>query len=154
MADFDLEPYYKIVENCIQRLGVDPALCRGEKPGQWNLKKNNTDVWIDLWYIEREQRPYYQVMAPVIQVPEQNKAVLFEELLTINDQLYGVAFTLYKDWVYLKVIREVQGMDEDEAFAMLTRIGNYADDYKQKLAIKYGESTQSSDNLRGGPGPA
>jgi len=101
----DLSPYYKVVEGAIEQLGIDPKLCRGEKEGQWNLKKNDTNVWIDLWYIEREQRPYYQVMSPILQVPPVNREKLYEELLQINDSLYGVAFTLYKDWVYLKVIK-------------------------------------------------
>jgi hypothetical protein len=29
----DLQPYYQMVENNIQKLGVDPANCRGENPG-------------------------------------------------------------------------------------------------------------------------
>lgn len=150
----DLSPYYKVVEDAIQQLGIDPALCRGEKGGQWNLKKNDVNVWIDLWYIEREQRPYYQVMAPILQLPADNREKLYEELLQINDSLYGVAFTLYKDWVYLKVIREVEGMDDKEAFAMLTRIGNYADVYKQDLHDKYTKDDFQNRNLRGGQAPA
>ena len=68
------------------------------------------------------------------------KNLLFEELLIINDKLFGVAFTIYQGWVYLKVIREVDGMDQNEAMAMLHRIGNYADQYDDELIAKYGDA--------------
>ncbi len=137
---FDLQPYYNTVEASIAALGVDPADCRGENPGQWNLRKGETTVWVDLWYIEREERPYFQVMAPIFQIPTDvdTKNRLFEELLSINDTLYGVAFTTYKEWIYIKVIREADGMDEGEAQAMLLRVGNYADQNRQELSAKYG----------------
>lgn len=136
----DLQPYYDVVESSISDLGVDPVDCRGENPGQWNLRKGETTVWVDLWYIERENRPYFQVMSPIFKIPADvdTKNRLFEELLSINDTLYGVAFTTYKEWIYIKVIREADGMDKVEAQAMLLRVGNYADHNRQELATKYG----------------
>jgi hypothetical protein len=135
----DLQPYYDVVESSITDLGVDPVDCRGENPGQWNLRKGETTVWIDLWYIERENRPYFQVMSPIFKIPTDadTKNRLFEELLSINDTLYGVAFTTYKEWIYIKVIREADGMDKGEAQAMLLRVGNYADHNRTELAAKY-----------------
>lgn len=153
----DLSPYYQLVENTITKLGIDPSTCRSKnndgavKPGAWNLKKGSAKVWIDLWYIEKENRPYFQVMSPVMQIPANKQGELFKELLEINDKLYGVAFTIYNKWVWLKVIREVDGMDESEAFAMLTRIGNYADQYDDALMQKYGEN---SDEAPAGPAPS
>ena len=146
----NLETYYNLVEECIGKLGVDAASCRGEKPGQWSLKKGSVNVWIDVFHLEKEGRAYFQVMSPVMKVPTQNKGGLFEELLTINDRLFGVAFTLYKETVWLKVIREVQGMDVNEAFAMITRIGNYADQYDDELKAKYPSSAPPGGDF--GPG--
>lgn len=138
----DLQPYYDVVESSITDLGVNPVDCRGENPGQWNLRKGETTVWIDLWYIERENRPYFQVMSPIFKIPTDadTKNRLFEELLSINDTLYGVAFTTYKEWIYIKVIREADGMDKGEAQAMLLRVGNYADHNRTELSTKYGIS--------------
>jgi len=135
----DLQPYYETVESSIADLGVNPVECRGDNPGQWNLKKGETTVWVDLWYIENEQRPYYQVMSPIFKIPTDvdTKNNVFEELLQINDRLYGVAFTTYKEWIYVKVIREADGMDKGEAQAMLLRVGNYADQYRQELSEKH-----------------
>lgn len=134
----DLTPYYQIVEECIQELGVDPVGCRGKEPGQWNLRKGSARVWIDLWHIESENRAYYQVMSPVLPIPKENVKAFYEELLLINDKLFGVAFTVHKNWAWLKVVREVEGMDHNEAMAMMVRVGKYADRYDNELADRYG----------------
>lgn len=76
-------------------------------------------------------------MAPVIQVPQDRKEELFEEPLELNHALYGVAMTKYRDWVYTKTIREVNDLSEEEAYAMITRIGNYTDEFDDKLRNKY-----------------
>ena len=52
----ELQSFYDVVESGIAELGVNPADCRGENPGQWNLKKGETIVWVDLWMIEAENR--------------------------------------------------------------------------------------------------
>ena len=134
----NLQYYYDMVEKSISDLGVDPAVCRGEKEGQWSLKKGSASVWIDIWHIEQENRAYFQVLAPVMQVPPANQEEFFKELLELNYTLYGVAFVKYQDWVYVKLIRECDGMEQKEAAATINRVGWYADEYDDRLKVKYG----------------
>lgn len=134
----NLTSYYSIVEKCIAGLGIDAAGCRGEKPGQWNLRKGSALVWVDVMYIEKEQRAYYQVMAPVMPLPKGDLTAFYQELLEINYGFYGVAFVKYENYIYIKIIREADGLDENEALAMLNRVGNYADHYDDELKAKYG----------------
>jgi hypothetical protein len=136
----ELKLYYDVVESGIAELGVNPVDCRGENPGQWNLKKGETIVWVDLWKIESENRAYYQVMSPIFPVPtdEKIKNALFANLLELNDTLYGVAFTVFQENIYVKVIREADGMDKAESLSLLLRVGNYADMYRLELSEKYG----------------
>lgn len=143
-----MQNFFQVVEDSIRMLGIDPIACRGQKEGQWSLTKGSANVWIDCWYIEREKRSYYQVMSPVMKIPAARQAELFQELLEINDKLFAVAFTIYDGWVWLKVIREADGMDANEAFALMTRIGNYADDYDDMLKNKY----ETPGGPGGGPG--
>jgi hypothetical protein len=138
-----IEHYYNIVENCIRNLGVDPALCRGENAGQWSLKKGSASVWIDVWHIEREGRAYCQVMCPVMEINTPDKEAFFRELLEINYKLFGCAFTIYNNWTWLKVIRECDGMDENETAAMINRIGVYSDQYDDYLIGKYNAANAS-----------
>jgi len=134
----NLQYYYDMVEKCISDLGVDPSLCRGDKPGQWSLKKGSASVWIDVWHIDQENRGYFQVLAPVMEVPLTNQQSFFQELLELNYTLYGVAFVKYQNWIYVKLIRECDGLEQKEAAATINRVGWYADEYDDKLKVKYG----------------
>jgi hypothetical protein len=151
----DLSKYFTMVEEIIQSLGVDPSLCRGQNPGQYSLMLGSARVWIDVWYIESQSRAYFQAMSPVMRLPIlQSQHAFFQELLEINDKLYGVAFTVYNGWAWLKHIRETDGLDKSEAEAMIHRIGVYADQYDDYLKGKYGEAPIVGSAAPGAPGQA
>ena len=127
------------VEPCHSHRGVDPAIWRGQKPGQWSMQKGSASVWVDVWHIEQENRAYFQVLAPVMQVPDPSRQhAFFQELLELNYTLYGVAFVKFNDWIYVKLIRECDGLEQKEAAATINRVGWYADEYDDKLKVKYG----------------
>ncbi len=130
--------YYDMVENVIRTLGVDPAQCRGEKEGMWRVFKGSAEVWIDIWNIENESRGYFQVMAPIMPVPADNCEQFFRELLELNDQMFGVSFSLFKEWCYIKTIREVENLEQTEIASTLNRVGNYSDQFDEVLKTKYG----------------
>lgn len=133
----DLQEYFKMVENVIRGLGVDPSQCKGEKEGQWSLTKGSASVWIDVWKAENGFSGYLQIMAPVVQIPSSNREAFYREILDINHTLYGVAMTAFDDWIYMKTVRELDGLDEAEATSMFNRVGGYADDYDDILREKY-----------------
>lgn len=145
----NLNKYYQLIERSISNLGVDPLQCRGKKPGSWTLNKGSIQVWIDIWYIEREKRSYFQVMSPIMKMPEKGVEELFRELLHINDRLFGVGFTIYKDTIWLKHIRETENLQESEILHTLNRVGNYADQYDDILKQKY-DAEKADTSLIGG----
>jgi len=132
-----MEQYYQMLENCIKQLGVDPAICRDKNPGQWNLRKGSADVWIDIFKREEDVWGYFQCMSPICDIPQTNRDAFFTEVLEINHTLYGVAFTKFKEKLYIKTIRELEGISEGEMLAQLRRIGGYADDYDDIFKNKY-----------------
>ena len=79
-----LVTYYKTIEDCIESLGINPIACRGEKPGQWTIISSGIKVWIDVWKIEKEERSYFQVMAPVMKTPASDEITFYRELLETN----------------------------------------------------------------------
>lgn len=129
--------YLQVVEDAIAMLGVDPVETRGDEEGKWSLENGGSKVWVDCWYIEKEGRYYTQVMSPVFKYPEDQLCDISRELLTVNDKLYQCSFTLYNDYVWLKTIREAKGLDKDECYGMITRIGNYAEQYTKEFKVKY-----------------
>jgi hypothetical protein len=140
-----LNEAYKIVEQAISALGVNPHECRGEEAGAWSIHKDDYELWIDVWEIEQENRPYFQVMAPIAKVPSDVSPAFYRELLELNQQLFAVAFAIRDGDLVLRVIRETAGLDADEALAMITRVGNYAVQHGSKLVEKYFNNK--------GPGP-
>lgn len=133
----DLTEHFEKVDNCIKQLGVDPEKCRGEKPGQWNLVRGSASVWIDVFFSERNNASYFQCMAPICQIPDSNIEAFYQEVLETNHTLYGVGFTKFKNWLYIKTIRETEGLEESEILASMRRIGTYADDYDDHFKNKY-----------------
>lgn len=133
----DLTPYYTIVEQAIQKIGIDPATCRGQNPGSWNMVKGSARIMLDLWFIQQEKRAYFSVVSPVMKMTRSNVESLTSELLKLNHMMFGAAFTLYNDIIYIRTIREVDGMDANEAASMIMRVGNYTDHYDDILREKF-----------------
>lgn len=140
----NIQTYYDMIEGCIRQLGVDPTTCRGNQAGSWALFRGSAKVYIDCWHIESEGRAYFQVMAPVMKVPDQNRETFFFDLLSFNDKLFSCAFALYNDWAWIKMIRECDGLDVDEAMAIIQRVGSYADQYDDLLKQHYTHSQDVS----------
>ena len=74
----DLTPYYEIIEQCIAKLGIDPAICRSDsRKGKWVLRKGSVQVTINIMYIEREDRSYCHIVSPIMRVPQNKQKELF-----------------------------------------------------------------------------
>lgn len=127
-----IEYYYQIVDKAIVKLGLNPEKTRSQA-GKWDLRNADIPVWVDIFYQESEKRHYYLVVSPFMEIPEDKNPDLAWKLLSLNNDMYGVSFITKHDKVYIKTIREVEGLDVSEAYAMITRVGNYALDYRKKL---------------------
>jgi hypothetical protein len=137
-----IQHYYNMIEEVLTEYKIDPALCRGQQPGQWNLKLGSANIWVDVFQSKDAQGNltnygYLQVVAPICEVPINNQHLFTKELLEINHTLYGVSFTIFKDQAYIKSIRELQGLDKSEVKSTFDRIGIYADQWDDKLKTKY-----------------
>ncbi len=138
-----IQHYFDLVEQVLVEYKIDPAVARGQQPGQWNLKLGSASVWVDVFQTKDAQgnltqNGYIQVLAPICEVPVNNQHLFTKELLEANHSLYGVGFTIYKDWAYIKSIRELLGLDKTEIMSTFDRVGIYADEWDDKLKSKYG----------------
>jgi hypothetical protein len=133
----ELKKYYDIVETGIEMAQVKPEHCRSKTEGQWNLKRINTDIWIDLWHMEDEGKTYFQVMTPLVEIPQEKKEEFFHELLDLNYQLVGGGFVTYKNGVYLKATQDAETITPDTVFILLNRIGHYGNLFEEGLLKRY-----------------
>lgn len=138
----NLDNYYKTVEQAIKKIGLEPSKFRGEQAGEWTLHRGNYNIWIDVWYDNKERVAYLQVVAPVIEIPEESQSVLFKELLQINLQLCGVAFAVHGENVVLKGTRVAEGLDVEEAYAMIMLVSKYVGNFSPMLVKRYFNSGQ------------
>jgi hypothetical protein len=137
-----IQHYYNLFEEVLTGYKVDPQAARGKQPGQWNLQLGSASVWVDIFQAKDAQgNPtnygYFQVLAPVCDVPVNNQHIFTRELLELNHALYGVAFTIFQERTYIKAIRELEGLDKSEIQSTLDRVGIYADDFDDKLKARY-----------------
>ena len=140
--DKPIQQYYNMIDEVLIEYKIDPGTARGQQPGQWSLKMGSANVWVDIFQSKDAQgnliqNGYFQVLAPVCDVPVNNQNLFTKELLEINHSLYGVAFTIFKEKAYIKAIRELQGLDKSEIKATFDRVAIYADDWDDKLKAKY-----------------
>lgn len=124
--------YYQIVEKAIAKLGLNPERTRKEV-GKWDLRNKTIPIWLDLYYDESEKNTYFRVVAPFMEIPEDKNPELAWKLLQLNSLLYGVSFTAHNGRIYIHTIREAEGLDISEAYAMILRVGNYAVQYQKEL---------------------
>ena len=122
--------YYQLVEKVIKAIGLDPIKTR-KKEGEWVVFKNQIPIWIYLYYNKISKGYFYQVSAPVIHMPKENRGAFCEQLLSLNSTLFGAAFMEKRGTVYIHTVREVEGLDVKEAYTILERIGNYMHYYQE-----------------------
>ncbi|MBC8110762.1 MAG: YbjN domain-containing protein [Verrucomicrobia bacterium] len=135
----NLDMYYTMVEECLRGLGIEPTTAKGVNEGEWTIAKGSALIYINLKYLEKNQEVYFWVISPISDLPEETLLTKFyEELLETNHTFYGVAFTKFDNKIYMKAIREVKGIDVEEMFNIITRIGGYADMYDDVFITKYG----------------
>lgn len=136
MSTFDSFAF--LIEQSIAELQVDPALCRGDKVEQWSLTYKGSTVWIDLFnFQDKPEKYYFQVMSPLLRIPDRNHEQIYKNMLEINHNLYGSWLTIKGDWMYCMCLREADNLDKSEIDATLDRVAYYSKDYYEKLRFKY-----------------
>ncbi|KAB2878884.1 YbjN domain-containing protein [bacterium] len=144
-AQKELDRYYDMVEEVITELGTRAEQCRtldthGEViPGQWNLAKGSAKILADV-YTTAEGLSYFCVAAPVMMITASDPNKLYEKLLKLNHQMYSASFSINQGWVWLRILRECEGMDKKECRSTFDRVGWYADQYDDMLKNEFGGS--------------
>jgi len=130
--------YAQVVEKAIAQIGLNPEDAK-IADHKWSLKKGSVSIWVELYTFQN--RPYFQVAAPIMEVPSIRTGELAIELLKLNNDMFGVAFVMHKERIYLKGLREAEGLDVSEAYSIMLRVGNYADKYDDGLKERYPNTT-------------
>lgn len=120
-----IQTFYKLVDDAITDLGLNPDEVRGEQPGQWNLKKGKFDIMVDVW--EQEKQFLFQVICPLCTLPDDNKEGFMLHLLQKNYGLSSLAYAIMEDSVYLKYTTEMNLLTTENIVSLLTKTAFYAE---------------------------
>lgn len=133
-----MQAHYDMVETAIREMGVDPAEARGEEAGQWTLERDQSLLMIDLWFVEEEGRPFFQILSPVIELETVDDHFgLFRKLLEENYRVQGSGFCLLQDAIYLNTVRPVEEVDQHIVGELIRRTAFYGNFFVQKLRQRY-----------------
>ena len=133
----DLQPYYRMAEEAILALGVDPKDCQDKEAGRWFLIRGSAEIVVQIYYNNENSIAYCRVYSPFMLIPAERKEAFFGDLLDINMDYAGIAFGRRNDWIFLKAEREVNGLDVNELVVMIKRIGIVTDHYDDIFKEKY-----------------
>lgn len=140
-----------IIEGAIVKMGLKPEETRGEDAGQWQVFRGAICIFIDVWkpsinsdwnYTGTEHAVNtFQVIAPITELPPENKLLKFyEELLHMNFHLYQASVIVNRrdNVLAVKYKRIVNGLTESEVIEAVESTGYYAEMLAEYYSKNYG----------------
>jgi hypothetical protein len=145
------ENFTKIIESAITKMGLDPKETQGEESGQWQLFRGAICIFIDVWkpslnsdwnYTGTEHAVNtFQVIAPITELPLENKLFQFyEELLHMNFHLYKASLIVNRgdNVLAVKYKSIIAGLTETEVIEAVESVGYYAEMLAEYYSKNYG----------------
>ncbi len=123
----------RILENIIQRLGYNVALCR-RGPHQWELVHGSAKIHI----IYHEQNGLIGAQALLCQMPKQSIKPLYEYLLQENYTLQWLSLSVNEQSIFLSMIVFEHYLDEENGAAAIQYLLQKSDYYDNILVEQYG----------------
>ena len=117
--------YYKLIDEAIKDLGLNPDETKGEQAGQWNLKKGRFDIMIDVW--EQENNFLFQIVCPLCSLPDDNKEAFLKHLLERNYGMSSFAYAIMEDSVFLKFTSEANTLTKESLLMLFNKAAFYTE---------------------------
>jgi hypothetical protein len=133
-----LENYAALVEQILTTIGYVPAQIRlnTDKGFGWSLRRGS--AVIEIYVTPQENENIFQVLSPIMHLPQSGLLPLYRRLLELNLQIPSLSLGLFMDVVYVYSERPLEGLDAVEADAIIRSVGNWADELDDKLVQEFG----------------
>jgi hypothetical protein len=129
-----------IIEKTLAELGLNPEQVRTQAvPDQeysWQFKRGSAIIQLHIF--SEEGRSYFQVLSPILHLPQVNLLAMYRRMLELNLKLTHAAFGLHMDEVYVFSERILDGLDMGEAAEIIALVAGYADDLDNQLVNEFG----------------
>jgi len=133
-----LAGYAGMIQQILEMLRIDPGSARlpVESGYGWNFRYGS--AIIEVYIHSNNEGSYFQVLAPIITLPQSALLPLYRRMLELNLQLTNAALGVYHDTVYIFSERQLEGLDQGEAQITIQRVADYADTLDNKLVDEFG----------------
>jgi hypothetical protein len=147
----ELDTAKKLVEEVLERLGLDPAKVRGESgPDRtaWSIKRGSASILVSVAKSDRGDTAFLTAVSPIMSLPP-DAALLpfFRRLLELNGHgLVNAAFGIVGDRVVVKSERPTAFLDVAEVEQIVLQLSAVADTYDDRLVKEFGGQRMSDPN--------
>lgn len=130
--------YAEMVQQGLAGQGIDPGQSRLNISGGYGWNFRYGSAVIEVYIHHNEEGSYFQVLSPIIHLPQAGLLPLYRRMLELNLQLVNAALGVYHDVVYVFSERPLEGLDQVEISSTIGRVASYADDLDNKLVAEFG----------------
>jgi hypothetical protein len=133
----NLQAVSAIVERILHSAGINVAQSRmTDVEYGWRFRQGSATI--EIYATEKEGRHYFQVLAPIMHLPQSGLLPLYRRLLEMNLVATNLTFGVHTDVVYVFHERPIDGMDDQEAHDIISEIAQNADRYDNELVHEFG----------------
>ena len=131
----DVKRVAEYIQRFAELIGVpiDPL----DKDGFTQVARGSATVGINVV----EEKGFLMFLAPIMDVPQQNKEALYRQLLELNylaTEDGAFAIDRQSGRVYLRAMRALDSLDFDEFVDLLDTVARVADEYDDQLRAQFG----------------
>ncbi|MCC6818049.1 MAG: YbjN domain-containing protein [Bacteroidia bacterium] len=145
----DFKANAELIETTFAFMGLNPIETRGAEDGQWVIYNGDTEIYIDLWELDKDNAWLYfetdepvfafQTISPVCLMPLDNLEQFYEEILHNNLNMLYASYTINKEQNMLAVRhrRPAKGLTQDEIIEAIESVGYYSESTFKALKDRY-----------------
>jgi hypothetical protein len=132
-----IETYAQTVQQILAGLGINPDQVRSqtEEGYSWTFRRGSAKI--EVYVSQNETGGFFQVLSPIMHLPQNGLLPLYRRLLELNLQLVNISLGVYLDVVYVYSERPLDGLDIVEANAIINAVATWADELDDKLVSEF-----------------
>ncbi len=134
----NLQSVLEAIEHILQTAGVNLTESRQKNIEGIGWKFKQGSATIEIYLAEKAGKHYFQVLSPIMYVPQSGLLPFYRRLLEMNMLIASLKFGIYGDIVMVFHERPTDGLDYVEAMEIITEIAQTADEYDNALVHEFG----------------
>lgn len=130
----------KIIEDGIQKLGINPATTRGKNTGEWDFVRGSAKIAVGINQSKKYPDGIFYVICSIIkidQIPHEKRFGLLQALMEENLKLVEMKFCMDKSNIFLLANRDIKGLDSVEVGNSINQLSYYADTFDDMIINRF-----------------